>query len=230
MGTKFLARTVLEGGRAFFNTFERRESHACARADERDFITRVTQDSEWAEEQAAPTRRPVRKSFHDKLGPARRWLASHVGRPWAKIYAELRERFDVRTTPGRHIVFDHMLSEIVGARGTSRWHAPFRIDAHGILRARPRPVRRARSYPAEFAALRAFAAVAAGRRVGGDAARRYWFVEVRRFGANPERVAFRQDRALTAHEETLFLRVPDGKRAAFTYTRWEEHETQGSAR
>lgn len=56
--------------------------------------------------------------FRDKLAPAQRWLASQVGRPWDKVYSELRAQFDSRTIAGAHVVNDHMLGWV------RRWNQP----------------------------------------------------------------------------------------------------------
>lgn len=47
------------------------------------------------------------KSFSDVLGPLKSFLHSKVGRPWDKVYSELRRGLDVRKVTGRHI-FDHL--------------------------------------------------------------------------------------------------------------------------
>ena len=70
-------------------------------------------------------------------GPPRRRLGSHVGKPWDKVYAEMRKRFDTRTTAGRHFVFEHMLPDVDRGdlSGVGRWRRyRFYVDTHGILR------------------------------------------------------------------------------------------------
>lgn len=47
------------------------------------------------------------KWFTDVLGPLTGFLQSNVGRPWNKVYSELRQGLDVRKVTGRHI-FDHL--------------------------------------------------------------------------------------------------------------------------
>src|SRR6185295_4689031 len=59
-------------------------------------------------------------------------LEANCGRPWSKVRGELFARFDIRTTPGRHILFDHLLREV---EEQDIWRRPrFAVDAHGILR------------------------------------------------------------------------------------------------
>jgi hypothetical protein len=47
------------------------------------------------------------KWFTDVLGPLAGFLRSNVGRPWNKVYSELRQGLDVRNVTGLHI-FDHL--------------------------------------------------------------------------------------------------------------------------
>lgn len=51
------------------------------------------------------------KWFTDVLGPLEGFLRSHLGRPWNKVYSELRQGLDVRKVTGRHI-FDHLESMV----------------------------------------------------------------------------------------------------------------------
>ncbi len=139
----------------------------------------------------------VRKDFRDKLGPAERWLASQVGRPWDKVYAELRARFDIRTTAGRHVVFDHLLDWVWrGAPVWSDWARErwFVVDAHGILR-------RGRFYGRSYRAARAeVERWRAGRRIAriGTA---WWWMQLRRDGR------WTRDRALTPKQQRYFERL-----------------------
>ncbi len=111
MSTKRLSRTVIEGGRR--NVWERRASTQDERAEVRDYLNRCESDPDFYDEEAEPERRVVYKEFSDKLNPMERWLAKQVGRVWADVRSEVFERFDVRTTAGRHITFDHLLREVV---------------------------------------------------------------------------------------------------------------------
>lgn len=47
------------------------------------------------------------KWFTDVLGPLKGFLRSNLGRPWDKIYSELRQGLDIRKVTGQHI-FDHL--------------------------------------------------------------------------------------------------------------------------
>ena len=51
------------------------------------------------------------KNFSDLLSPLRRYLRSNVGRPWNKVWSEMKEHLDDRKTTGRHI-FEHVEREV----------------------------------------------------------------------------------------------------------------------
>jgi hypothetical protein len=131
---KNLSRTVIEGGRRYYNHFERDHSHRIERATTRAWLTRVAIDPDDAEDTCPPDRPRVRKEFHDKLGPALRWLGSQVGRPWDHVYSELCTMFDRRNLAATHVIDSHMLGEV--HRGGLRTHSrpDFVVDGHGILR------------------------------------------------------------------------------------------------
>jgi hypothetical protein len=52
-----------------------------------------------------------RKHFSDVLSPLRRYLRKNVGRPWDKVYSEIREHLDDRSIMGRHL-FEHLSWEV----------------------------------------------------------------------------------------------------------------------
>ena len=112
MSRKSLARTVIEGGRYRGNKWDRRNSHAEERAALRNYMAEVRLDPENYEEYDVEPIEHVYKGFKDKLSPMYRWLRSRVGRPWDDVRSEVFETFDTRTTAGRHIVFDHLLSSV----------------------------------------------------------------------------------------------------------------------
>jgi hypothetical protein len=169
---KDLSRTVIEGGRRYYNSWDRRQSHAEERASTRAWLDRVSIDGELADDLVLPPRRRVHKEFHDKLAPAKRWLAAQVGRPWNKVYAELCARFDSRTVAGQHVVQDHMLDWVYrGDLSSLSWQRDrnFVVDAHGILR-------RGTFYGASWSRLRKDAdAFAEGRRAAHTYKGWWWF-------------------------------------------------------
>ena len=52
------------------------------------------------------------KYFSDFLSPLRRFLRTNVGRPWDKVYSEMKESLDDRKVTGHH-VFEHVDREVV---------------------------------------------------------------------------------------------------------------------
>jgi hypothetical protein len=113
MSRKNLAKTVIEGGRVNSNKWDRRHSSKEERVRIKQYLHEVLRDIEHADEIVEPEREHVYKEFNDKLGPMYRWIESQVGRPWSEVRSEIFEKFDARTTAGRHILFDHLLSSIV---------------------------------------------------------------------------------------------------------------------
>lgn len=113
MSTKNLARTVIEGGRYKGNKWERYQSQSENRATVRNYLRDILHDLENHEEYDPEGRAPVGKGFKDKLSPMYRWIEAQVGRPWSEVRSEIFQKFDTRTTAGRHITFDHLLASIV---------------------------------------------------------------------------------------------------------------------
>lgn len=112
MSTKNLARTIIEGGRHKSNKWDRRNSHAENRAAVRNYMSEVRLDPDNYDEYDVEPTEHIRKEFDDKLGPIYRWLNRQVGRPWDEVRADVAKEFDTRTTAGRHIVYDHMLTSV----------------------------------------------------------------------------------------------------------------------
>ena len=146
MSKKNLSRTVIEGGRYNGNKWDRRQSHAEVRAELRNYLTEVTHDPDNYDEYDIEPLRPVYKGFTDKLSPMYRWLNSKVGRPWDDVYSEITKSFDTRTTAGRHIVHDHLMSSVqIGPETHRYYYKPlpdpttshsdndFYVDDNGIL-------------------------------------------------------------------------------------------------
>lgn len=139
MATKRLERTVIEGGRYPGNVWERRSSNTAQRRASRQQARRWCTNTEDFEHECAVRRRKVYRGFSDKLGPAERWLAAQVGRPWRKVHGELVATFDARSLAQRHVLYDHLLPRSGDLRGGwvvhRRWR--FFVDDHGFLRKRP---------------------------------------------------------------------------------------------
>jgi hypothetical protein len=60
-------------------------------------------------------RRPQRalrdKEFNEHLAPLRRFLRRQVGRPWNKVYSEIRQGIDTRSALGLHVM-QHLLQYV----------------------------------------------------------------------------------------------------------------------
>jgi len=219
VSTKNLARTVIEGGRYFFNSWERRHSHAVARAADHVVAARARAGDD-PDALVWPEPKPVRKEFHDKLSPAEQWLRAQTGRPWWKVRSEIAARFDVRTLAGQHIVFDHLLPGRWDRDGTWRVSRDnrFFVDRHGILRVDVRPfasgLKRGKEFRDRREAERA-RAFADGRRIAVRGTHIYWLVPVPPHEAGgPPR--YRQDRTLDPRERDVFEAFGDHARACIT--------------
>jgi hypothetical protein len=202
MATKKLSRTAIEGGRSGGNKRERRASNGPERARVRDGLRQVGRGGDDADGWTPQRRAVVDADFADKLGPARRWLRAQAGRPWEKVWSELKLKFDPRTTAGRHLVYDHMLVW-VDLEGRGSW-ARFTVDAHGILRAIDRGAReRGRHWQLWEETDRARRWMGE-RRVGARGGAWFWFVPSGRGEG-----AFRQDRRLDDAELAVWLAFSD---------------------
>lgn len=146
MSKKNLSRTAIEGGRTGRSKWNRRNSHNIERASERDYCRRLEVDPDIAyDDEFITEKEQAWKDFNDKLNPMFRWLGKQTGRPWDEVLSEIKQKFDTRTTAGRHIVNDHLLRSVQTAPEYRSWyygpedettshsqHA-FYVDAEGIL-------------------------------------------------------------------------------------------------
>jgi hypothetical protein len=139
MSTKNLARTIIEGGRSRWSKHYRRHSLRSHRAAESTLLRSFDPVAD-GDAVVFRHRRGAHTGFRDKLSPACRWLDRQVGRPWNLVRSELLQRFDTRTTPGRHIMFCHVLPAVEHDRFGCRRHR-FRVDIHGLLQRVPKPPR-----------------------------------------------------------------------------------------
>lgn len=137
MSTKNLARTVIEGGRCGRYKVEVADFKGSERAANQNYMRLVETDPEAWDDLVVPERKVAYACFADKLNPAQKFLDSNVGRPWSKVKSELHQKFDARTTPGRHVLFDHLFRDVaVGLQPDTPYRRFFRwfVDGHGILR------------------------------------------------------------------------------------------------
>jgi hypothetical protein len=210
MSTKNLARTVIEGGRTDYSRLRRRHTNAADRRRAHQIEHQLCTSLDPAHAYFPP-REEAYRSFDDKLGPAHRWLRSQSGRPWDKVRSELFARFDVRTTAGRHVVFDHLLRQVRDLPGDRHRFREFWISPQGLLchrqwpRKAYRAARRPPALPEPEELLRRWLG---DRRVIEHGSRFYWLVPT-------TRGAFRQHHELDAEEARRFRALPAWFRAAF---------------
>lgn len=143
MSTKRLARTVIEPGRSAATKRDRVTNNRGERRAARMSAHAFARDPDRADRVPHVERERVRVIQHDKLRPLERWLDAQVGRPWNEVYAEIRASVDTRTTPGRHILYDHLLGDVEnnGVTRERRWSHGLRewwVDDEGILRGHSR--------------------------------------------------------------------------------------------
>ena len=212
LSTKNLARTVIEGGRAHGNTWDRRQSNADLRAAMRTY-NRMVLDPDAAWSTVPPRRRKIYRDFHDRLGPVYRWLDRRCGRPWTEVRAETsaastRARWRVATSS----------TTTCCARCSSAASPPptlgtaIGLNEHGVLRA----MRRHRWHRPRFwltaqeqADLRTFAADRKVRALGAT----YFWLEMtyvyrltKGLGPEPQPTGrYRQTRRLTSAEVNAFV-------------------------
>ncbi|UJR83280.1 hypothetical protein [Sandaracinus amylolyticus] len=213
MSTKDLSRTVVEGGRYFRNRDDRRQSHRDERAIERAYLRDVRLDPDLADARVPERAQRVGRGSRDKLSPAERWLATHVGRPWREVEGEIFATFDTRTLMGRHVVIDHLLPWRWTPRGwpLGAWRVHrrgFVVDARGILRfagplwTRPR---------VEHSASDAVVSQLGERRVAVHGERLYWREPTGRVGRDAK-LAYRQTHELSDDERAWWASLCDCER------------------
>jgi hypothetical protein len=64
----------------------------------------VRSERETKHEGMRPRRVYDRKELNENLKPLYRWLDAQVGRPWSKVYSELRAKLDLRSATQLHIM------------------------------------------------------------------------------------------------------------------------------
>lgn len=140
MTTKNLSRTVIEGGRTGHYKAECNKRIRQERAAWRTQARAICNDPETWEDDLPVVRAPVYPDFDDKLNPIYRFLDSRIGQPWDDVRSELFSKFDARTTPGRHVLHDHLLRDVSESPDGQSYRYGFRFqsryyrDAEGVLR------------------------------------------------------------------------------------------------
>lgn len=169
MSTKSLAKSVIEGGRCGHYKADVYKRARQERAQVREYLRIVHRDPESFEEHVEPVRQPEYPCFADKLNPIYRFLESRAGQRWADVRSELFARFDTRTTPGRHVLFDHLLkdvSENSDPASPARRFARFFVDRDGLLAKDPAWYRRHRLRSSERCNRAVVAAWLGERKIG----------------------------------------------------------------
>lgn len=187
MSTKNLARTAIEGGRRQGYKYERKQSLRSARRGVNSALDAMRDPDEFYDMDFPERKRSSYwdgEKFNDRLGAVKRWMKAQVGKPWDKVYSVLRKRFDIRTTPGRHILFDHLLRMVWTSQDHTTGHSEYRgyyVDAEGILRENPE--RRRYYYNSDWQLIREernkIGEWLAGRLVGKVGNVLYWFEPTR---------------------------------------------------
>ena len=139
MSKKRLDRSILEGGRAGYNKFERHYSTKEERTSVRNETSKVRDEEDALDLPPMPKRKPVSKQFTDKLGGVQRWLKKQVGRKWDEVFSEIKQRFDTRNLAGKHVVYDHLLRDVRGSGLQESMffgydYRRFYVDGSGVLR------------------------------------------------------------------------------------------------
>lgn len=136
MATKNLGRSAIEGGRTGWYKVRVSEIEDSLRTSTRTYKHRVQNDVEAWENEAEPVRRPYGKRGNqtDKLAGTYRMLDKLVGKPWAKVYALICEKFDGRTLAGRHVLIDHITNYVAPNKEAAdlQYHLYY-IDDHGFF-------------------------------------------------------------------------------------------------
>lgn len=182
MATKNLGRSALEGGRYGHYQVRVREIESSFRTANRGYTRRAEVDPDTYDEDSDPVRHPKSKRGNqtDKLSGIYRMLDGMVGRPWAKVRAEIAEKFDARTLAGRHVLHDHILKDIAPhedvehSYGGGRY-SHYYVDRYGIFRERAE--RQYPQYKRQRISRDAFNKIAAwldGRGIIRSGSKLYW--------------------------------------------------------
>lgn len=141
MSKKNLSRTIIEGGRTKRSKYYRENCIGSERTAVRTIISGSHGDSDFFDDVVIPKRDKSSKDFYDRLSSVERYLDSRVGKSWNKTFSYLKENFDIRTTAGRHLIYDHVLNDIAFSKEKHSLYdkiARYYVDKSGILRKNPK--------------------------------------------------------------------------------------------
>lgn len=208
MATRNLSRTIIEGGRHYQSSADRKFRNRRRRR------VRFDDDGDPIGRQPDPGLGCL--YHHDRLGPLTRWLRRQTGRPWNKVYQELSERYDARSLKGWHLR-EHLQSEVERTREDARWDRwTFRVDAHGFLRENREHSRRHDSPMQRRREAQAAGAWARDRRVIVHGEALFWTAD-RVDHADKKPFVSRQGARLTDEEARYWNGLRDATRTALTY-------------
>ncbi|MDO8622499.1 MAG: hypothetical protein Q7R80_04675 [bacterium] len=224
MATKYLARTIVEGGQC--DQHAKRPRHAAQRSERaraRAYLRNCVRDREWGDERICPVRESVSACFADRTAALRRWTEQFVGRPWDEAYGAVVRMCDRRTTKGRHLIEGHFrardfVRQASAPKSFLDGVVRFDVTPDGIIESRPRPSWKRQR---EATITPAIAAWLAGRKIGRRGKTLFWFVPVGRWITHevadgtevvaPAReyvvTGHRQDRRLSADEAAHFAAI-----------------------
>lgn len=183
MSTKNLGRTAVERGR-----IQRYR-------DEKSQINRSQRMRERLDVEDVPGRRRLRRSSYqtDNLSAVWSYLESFEGKPWNKVYSELRRRFDARTLLGRHVLFDHLIGVVIMPNdpnwdpvGTGWWNRYY-VDDAGIFRVKRPEKKKGRLSEAHLTKIEAWLG---GRGVALVDAKLHWVVPECKVGLMTNRYGY----------------------------------------
>lgn len=127
MGTKNLAKTLVDG-KKYRNDDWDVKSNKSLRAAERAYLTKVRLDPENFDEEFLEEK--VQRhdgTVRNKSSAVFRWLNAQVGRSWNEVRKEIFEKFNEKSSTGRHLIYDIMLRNVVATnsgwdnRGNNLW-------------------------------------------------------------------------------------------------------------
>ena len=139
MATRRLSRTIVEGGRASRDKYERKLQIKKNRRKSRDFCRKTLFDEN------ADLRPTVGihyyREFHDRLSPLYNWMRAHVGTSWDIVYSKLCAVKSRESMQGWHFL-DHVKDMIFTPTGSNSNGYGFYIDEDGIIQEDPRRIQK----------------------------------------------------------------------------------------
>lgn len=138
----------------------RRGAWTSSKSRSKEARATIDEDNHPKRSSMKPRGEGYRKELNENLAPLQRYLDAHVGRPWDKVYSDMRKHLSPKNAVQMHIM-QHIAHMVYtdAKRGDDgkyyslkyTWHSPHElsegslfVDAHGTLR----------RYKAKFAGVR----------------------------------------------------------------------------